>query len=51
MSEYRVRDISTDSLCHTILNHKDIPPYLNQYSIIVRKIPNGIEAIDHYYIC
>ena len=34
----------TSSLCHTFLNHKDIPVY----SITVRKIWNGIEATDHF---
>ena len=47
--DYRVRDIPV--VCHTILNHTDIRPYLNQNSITVRKTWNGIEAIQHFDVC
>ena len=49
MSEYRVRDIPVVSATHVKI--KDIPPHLNQYSITVRQIRDGIEAIDHFNVC
>ena len=51
MLEYRVRDILVVSVTHFKI--EDIPPHLNQYSMTVCMIRNGIEleAIDHFDVC